>query len=198
MAVGSAAFHHQQYSDVPAAQRRAPLRQLHEVVGILRDALMFPPTYGGLPLRLDQPRQGTARDPACSRLSVAGSIAARRPTRADTITGCAPAFHRRAPLRQHRQRHPVPAGAGGAPAVRRRAPLRPGRVGQLRRWDQLLPPLDGGLYCGDPDNLAGPYVLGGAPAVQRRAPLRPVGSSHSSAMSCVLSPLNGGPLPRSP
>ena len=188
----------------PASQRRAPLRpgQHRTPVG---NHLVLPPLNGGLHcgpftrfmLRLEgkvlPPLNGGLHcgrsefaDVAqyrigCSRLSTAGSIAAAVP---------------KAPLQALRHR---------APASQRRAPLRPvTRSASISASVQVLPPLNGGLHCGEDPSLphqivirlcsrlstAGSIAAGsstsltalasGAPASQRRAPLRPIYEVHAA------------------
>ena len=110
----------------------------------------------------------------CSRLPTAGSIAARVSRwPAPWRCVCAPAFQRRAPLRQPDDRPTVRTQIMRAPAFQRRAPLRqpgPGRVATSAT--RVLPPSNGGLHCG----LHIPWwplaCCPSAPAFQRRAPLR--------------------------
>ena len=158
---------------VPAYQRRAPLRP----------AVMMP-----APLRSG----------GCSRLSTAGSIAARWP-------GCrlrrrrhrVPAYQRRAPLRQDGpgERYAQVLGcsrlstAGSIAAMRRRcqpmpwcrcsrlstagsiAATSPPPRGRGRR--PVFPPINGGLHCGLPRGPHPARAVRRVPAYQRRAPLRP-------------------------
>src|SRR5487761_172453 len=111
---------------------------------------------------------------------------------------CAPAYQRRAPLRQHRRLRPCPVApgcsrlstAGSIAAIPAMLGGRqPGRecsrlstagsiaacTGIRRRTAGtcVLPPINGGLHCGHrPGDIPAPVVTG-APAYQRRAPLRP-------------------------
>ena len=154
----------------------------------------------------------------CSRLSTAGSIAAAlRRSLSPLASPCAPAFQRRAPLRQIHAPY-ISSIAARAPAFQRRAPLRPSglpsrrpsgrrapafqRRAPLRQANWLiaqygsvhvLPPFNGGLHCG-----ASP-TAGSRPEQERCSRLStagsiaaPTGKVSDSVPSPVLPPFNGG------
>ena len=108
----------------------------------------------------------------CSRLSSAGSIAARGSSTTGASPEGAPAFHRRAPLRR-----PAPddshSSRGCAPAFHRRAPLRRDLVRPRPAWVAVRAPA---FHRRAPlrRTRAGNHraVGPGAPAFHRRAPLR--------------------------
>jgi len=127
----------------------------------------------------------------------------------------APAYQRRAPLRQACRgaaaapRAVLPPINGGLHCGRTtvvsgvmRCPVLPpingglhcGRpAGQpVHQYQRVLPPINGGLHCGSPVQVAC-HMTRGAPAYQRRAPLRPqVGPERRAAGGVVLPPINGG------
>ena len=203
----------------PASQRRAPLRPgaagacaagigavLPPLNGGLHcgarrrqlarycDRPVLPPLNGGLHCGVPLGDGHAAGVSRCSRLSTAGSIAARR----SIVQGIeaawrAPASQRRAPLRpgdgadrsRGRARCSRLSTAGSIAASLRSAP-------SAAEW-QVLPPLNGGLHCGE---YLGRHVMldgAGAPASQRRAPLRLRARAPARRSEvAVLPPLNGG------
>ena len=132
-----------QHDRAPAFQRRAPLRQRSAGTG----------------------NPGVAR---CSRLSTAGSIAAR-----------ARRLHRR-------PGDPVlPPFNGGLHCG--------ARAGTSRAQACVLPPFNGGLHCGALTAVgSSEWTPTSAPAFQRRAPLRPASPRQSGYGRGVLPPFNGG------
>ena len=165
----------------PAASSPAPHRQgsvAARVAGRVAVAdKVVPPLTGGL--RCGFSYAGSCGPgPTSSRPSRAGSVAARRCSRSRRRAG---------------PRRPAPHG---------RAPLRP--EGRVRAWRTLrvVPPLTGGLRCGQQhdDGLGG---SGGRPAPHGRAPLRrsrgdiraprPARSSRPSRAGSVAAPITAPP-----
>jgi len=109
----------------------------------------------------------------CSRLSTAGSIAARLYGRAlPRLPPGAPAFQRRAPLRR-----PCCPGSRSAPPGCSRLSTAGSIAARptgstASSSPTVLPPFNGGLHCGRFFTVPGADSAGGAPAFQRRAPLR--------------------------
>ena len=158
----------------PAAGRRAPLRPdrgRHDH----RGDLVLPPLVGGLHCGAVYNGTQVGSDNQVLPPLVGGLHcgAVGRPRRGET-RGRAPAAGRRAPLRQHRQRHPVPAGAGCSRRWSAGSIAAPLSVSVAATWLLVLPPLVGGLHCGKDNNIARHILETGAPAAGRRAPLRHV------------------------
>ncbi len=158
----------------PAYQRRAPLRRVRAGATSPGSCPVLPPINGGLHCGFATSGDWLRNAPPCSRLSTAGSIAARFSLTCAAVTprGCS-RLSTAGSIAAHFIAWSPPAGHSRAPAYQRRAPLRPGHRYPPGRLERRAPAYQRRAPLrprGNPCVHAG--VLG-APAYQRRAPLRP-------------------------
>src|SRR5487761_1579675 len=187
---------HRRHLRAPAYQRRAPLRpptRRHpsasrhgcsrlstagSIAALSRECRgaagqpVLPPINGGLHCG-DAAAAKALFAQLCSRLSTAGSIAAGLlPDLRAWQEGGAPAYQRRAPLRQLRvgnagDIHPGCSRLSTAGSIAAFV-----LTEQLMYQTAVLPPINGGLHCGPAYSGTDSSQFWGAPAYQRRAPLR--------------------------
>src|SRR6266581_3914638 len=156
----------------PAYQRRAPLRP--------REPDASPPARPGAPAyQRRAPLRPHLHPPmaihaaGCSRLSTAGSIAARhRAAAAAGPRSRAPAYQRRAPLRLILDADTNPDIGAVLPPINGGLHCGVDAFNRYRKTLTVLPPINGGLHCGTTVGEVAACTEGGAPAYQRRAPLR--------------------------